>query len=344
VTILSDVAAVVVAAFVAVLSVVLSMLAMILIAHLTTATWFGAFRARAERVVSALPALSAVGMLIVVPLVIVLSRPAVVATPVANPARQWFMAPWFIALRALVYWIVWLAISAALRTARRMESQGDIAAAARRVRVTSCAGLLALAVTMTFASFDWMMSLTAGWWSTIYGIGWFAGGMVGALSMLALPLEKWWPDPASPPIGVDQRRALGKLLLTFILFWLYTGFAQYIVMWSADIPREIVWYIPRTRGGWGIVALALVVVGGAIPFLALVSGKVRQSAPWLAALGALLLVVHGLDSYWLVIPGLVPFRWWMALLSLPATIAVAAPVVVASREGPRHGPRDRSIE
>jgi hypothetical protein len=327
-TMLMSVAAAFVAAYVAVLSVVLCMLALILIAHLTTATWFGGFRTRAERVVASMPALAALGIVVIVPLVIVLSRPA---NAVANPARQSFMAPWFLALRAVVYWTVWLAIGAALRAARRAELQGDIAKAAHRVRVTSCAGLVALALTMTFASFDWMMSLTPGWWSTIFGIYWFGGGMVGALSTLALSSGGWWRDRAAPPVDSGQRRALGKLLLTFVLFWLYAGYAQYIVIWSADIPREVVWYIPRMRGGWGAVALTLLVAGGALPLLALVRSQARESASWLAALSGVLLVVHYLDNYWLVVPGLVAFHWWMTIISAAALAVVVAPAAFLAR-------------
>jgi hypothetical protein len=178
---------------------------------------------------------------------------------------------------------------------------------------------------MTFASFDWMMSLTPEWYSTVYGVYWFGGGMVGALALLAMLARR----PAFVAT-VDELHALGKLLLTFVMFWVYAAFAQYIVIWSGDIPREVTWYVVRNRGGWGGLALVLLLGSVALPFLLLLLLRVKRSGVLLGALGALLLAFHYVDTYWLVMPGLVPVTWWTVPVSLAALASVAVVVVAAS--------------
>jgi len=183
---------------------------------------------------------------------------------------------------------------------------------------------------MTFAAFDWMMSLTPDWSSTIYGVIWFAGGMVGALALLAVLA---WHSTDQVTYDFD---ALGKLLLTFILFWLYTGFAQYIVIWSGGLPREVTWYVARTRGGWGALASVLLFAGFAFPFLLLIVRVIRQSAAFASAIGVALLVVHYLDTLWIVVPGLISATWWSLVLAVAALVVVLTIVIgTASMHGRR---------
>src|SRR5262249_14353672 len=160
----------------------------------------------------------------------------------------------FVVARAVVYWVTWLV------TARALRALGP------RSRVVASVGLVALALTMTFASFDWIMSLSPRWYSTIYGVYWFAGGMVGALSLLALVARRASRN-VDEGIPRDRWHSLGKLLCTFVLFWAYIGFSQYIVIWSGNLPVEVTWYSSRTHGGWGSVALAIVFGAGAVPFV-----------------------------------------------------------------------------
>jgi hypothetical protein len=126
-------------------------------------------------------------------------------------------------------------------------------------------------------------------------------------------------------------QSLGKLLLTFVLFWLYIAFAQYIVIWSGDLPREVTWYVPRTRGAWAGLALVLLLGMFVLPFLALIVRAVKRSGAALAALGALLLVLHWADTYWMVMPDLVGVSWWTVIVAVAmAVIVVEATVVFAA--------------
>jgi hypothetical protein len=185
---------------------------------------------------------------------------------------------------------------------------------------------------MTFASFDWMMSLVPGWSSTVYSIYWFAGGVTASLGLLAA--LSWWSHRRS---GTEHDRAspaLANLTLTFVLFWLYAGFSQYIVMWSANLPSEVGWYVARTAGGWGVTAWALIVLGGAIPFLALLTGRIKRGGPMLALVGATILAMHVVDTYWLLVPGIAVMTGPTILLGLVLLPLILAPTVAIARLRP----------
>lgn len=311
-------------AYAASVSVALGMLAMIMIAHLTTATWFRPFRARADLVVASLPILAGFGVLVLV------AMPALypwIGAPA--PARLYLNAPFFVG-RWIIYWATWLITAYALRTARRLEAAGNLVAAAHRYRIVSCAGLVALGVTMTFAAFDWMMSLTPGWASTMYGVYWFAGGLLGALSLLALLASVESVRFGFEPVSDDDLHSLGKLLTTFVLFWLYIGFSQYIVMWSGNIPREISWYVLRTRGGWAAIAALLIFGNFVFPFLLLLFRAVKRNRRAIMVIGVGLLMLHYLDTFWVVTPGVISIRLWTIIVAIALVLLVVGVGVVAT--------------
>ncbi|MGH7615907.1 MAG: hypothetical protein ACREPM_01625 [Gemmatimonadaceae bacterium] len=313
-----ELAATFLVAYVAMVSVALGTLALVLIAHLTTATWFRPFLPRAYLVLRSLPFLAAIGaiQLIVLPTL----YPWV---GVGARAHAYLNAPFFV-VRWVVYWAAWITISRSVLAAQRLQDAGETARAAHHFRRTASAGLVVLGLTMTFAAFDWMMSLTPDWASTIYGVYWFAGGMLSALALLAMLAHR--SDARWPAVSSDDVHSLGKLLTTFVLFWLYIGFAQYIVIWSGDLPSEITWYVARTHGGWGALAGVLLAGNFVFPFLLLLLRAVKRSATLLAMIGAMMLGLHYLDTFWVVMPGLVPVRWWTAIVSASvlALLCIAA--------------------
>jgi len=224
-------------------------------------------------------------------------------------------------VRAVAYWVTWVALAELLRRASlRQDAAPDDASAralARRMRVVSAAGLPALALTLTFAAFDWMMSLSPTWSSTLYGVYAFAGDGVGALALLALA--------ARTSLGVEQRHALAKLLFTFVLFWAYVAYSQYVVVWSGDLPHEVLWYVARLRGGWRALAALLVAGHFVLPALLLLLRAVKRSAFALAAVGAWLLAMHYVDVYWLLLPELSPGRLavhWLDAAALALVVGV----------------------
>jgi ABC-type multidrug transport system fused ATPase/permease subunit len=330
-------------AYVACVSVVLGALALVMIARVTAATWFVVLRRQAEQVAAVLPALAVLFIPVIVGVRVLYpwaatdggaQQSAAVRAAIAGKAA-YLNVPFF-AVRAVIFWAVWVALGELLRRASLAEDRGESAALERRTYILSALGLPAFALTMSFASFDWMMSLTPAWYSTIYGVDYFAGGMVGGLALLALLIVRGRRRGELPgAVGSEHMHALAKLLLTFVLFWVYIGFSQFIVIWSAEIPAETTWYIARTHSGWWTLGVVLIAGHFALPFCALLIRAVKRSIVTMAALGGFLLVMHYLDIYWIVMPDAAPrgASYWLDAGALLFVAGVSSLSWAARRTG-----------
>jgi len=298
-------------AYAYVLSFALGALLFLMIQHTIAATWSIVLHRTAEAVAATLPLLT----LLFVP--VLLAWPWLfpwqgdAAGPTAGPTarlpaelRPGYLALPFAALRAAACFAVWNAAALLLhRWSLRQQTGGDPAALAHRQRVLSAAGLPLVAFTVTLASFDWLMSLTPGWASTIFGVYYFAGAMVGILALIAVAAPRLEREGyLAGIITVSHYHALGKLLFTFLLFWAYIAFAQLLLIWIADLPREATWFVARTAGSWAAVSGLIVVGHFLLPFFALLSRELKRRPAALAAVGAWLLVMHFVDVYWIVLP------------------------------------------
>jgi hypothetical protein len=327
-------------AYMASLAVVLGALAMVMIARVTAATWFVVLRRQAEQVVATLPvfALLFIPVLVAVHVLYPWAQPTNTLAPELRDAihvkAAYLNVPFFI-VRSVIYWLTWIVLGETLRHTSLAQDQHDAPTVERRLYVTSAVGLIAFSLTVSFAAFDWMMSLAPAWYSTIYGIYYFAGGMVGGLALLALLAARGrWRGELPEAVGAEHMHALAKLLLTFVLFWIYIGFAQLIVIWSAEIPAETTWYVARMRGSFGALGVVLLFGHFALPFCALVVRAVRRAVPAMALIGAWLLVMHYLDIYWVVMPDASRERgtgFWLDATAVVLIVGIAALAWAARR-------------
>ncbi|HET7563830.1 MAG TPA: hypothetical protein VFJ96_02460 [Gemmatimonadaceae bacterium] len=293
-------------------SLALGALLLVMIGHVTNATWFVVFRRITENAAATFP----IFILLFVPLLLGLGAlypwagslsalPAELQTKILAK-RAYLNVPFFI-VRAFIYFVIWTGFSLWLRRASIRQDRDPSNGPWRLQRRIAAGGLPPVALALTFASFDWLMSLSPAWWSSIYGVYYFAGAMVGALGMVAVLAfacqRAGLLDYLAAP---EHYGALGKLLLTFVIFWAYIAFAQYLIIWIADIPAEASWYLVRTRGGWAVLGIVVLVGQFAIPFLLLLFRALKRRPLVMAVLGVWLLVMHYLDIYWLVMPSLFP--------------------------------------
>jgi hypothetical protein len=175
-------------------------------------------------------------------------------------------------------------------------------------------------LTLTFAGFDWLMSLQPHWYSTIFGIYVFAGGFASALAALALltlALQK--AGVVKSVSTVEHRHDIGKLLFAFTVFYAYISFSQYFLIWYANIPEETIFYAQRWVGGWKAASLVLVFGHFVIPFALLLSRAGKRSPLVLGLAAGVILFSHWADMYWLVMPVLdaaTPRLSWVDLAGL----------------------------
>ena len=209
----------------------------------------------------------------------------------------------FFYVRAVVFFVVWAGLSFFYwSNSRKQDESGDPKLTLRMQNAAPPAVLL-FGLSLTFAAFDWLMSLDPHWYSTIFGVYIFAGGATSSLSVLsilAVQMEK--KGMLQGIITVEHRHDIGKLLFGFTVFWAYIAFSQFILIWYANIPEETIFYKHRWEGSWAVVSILLLAGHFIVPFLALISRDAKRNPQMLSAVAVLLLVMHYVDIYWLVMP------------------------------------------
>jgi hypothetical protein len=236
--------------------------------------------------------------------------------------RPYLNVPFF-ALRAILFFGVWGGLSWFFwRRSLQQDGSGDPELTLRMERI-SYPALLLFAITITFASFDWLMSLTPHWFSTIFGVYYFGGAVVGFLSVTILALlALQGSGRLSSTVNTEHYHELGKLLFGFVIFWGYIAFSQYMLIWYANIPEETMWYLPRQQGPWITVSLLLLVGHLFVPFFGLMSRHVKRNRAMLGFWAGWLLVLHWLDVYYLVMPEVESEGLPLGLIDLGCVVGV----------------------
>ena len=223
-----------------------------------------------------------------------------------DPILQWkqpYLNTPFFLVRAAIYFAVWNAVAFFLnKWSVEQDATGD-PTIPRKMQLLSAGGLLAYGLTITFASFDWLMSLEPHWYSTMYGVLVMGGQALSAMAFSIVVLA-WLVRraPFNELITANHFHDLGNLMMGFTMLWAYFAFSQYLIVWAANIPEETEWYLHRTAHGWQYIALMLVVFHFAVPFLVLLSRAIKRNAETVARVAAGILVMRFFDLYWLSAP------------------------------------------
>jgi hypothetical protein len=230
--------------------------------------------------------------------------------------------PFFLA-RAGLYFACWSGIALLYyRHSRAQDATGDPRVSARLRRLAGPA-IIVLALTQTFASVDWIMSLAPHWYSTIFGVYFFAGSFVGFIALLSLAaVAMRRAGLLATVISAEHLHDIGKLLFAFTAFWAYIAFSQFFLVWYANLPEETIWYKARLEGSWKAVSILLMVGHFAAPFFFLMGRAVKRRGWTLAIGGAWLLAMHFVDLYWQIMPTLHPHGVRVSALDVAAFVAV----------------------
>ena len=226
------------------------------------------------------------------------------AKPPIEQLKGAYLNPMFFSIRAIAYFLIWGAMGAFfLKTSLKQDDSGDVSLT-KRMQALSAPLLILFAVTIVFSSFDFEMSLSPLWFSTMFPVYFFAGAFMSGL--ITITLTAMWLQKngrVTDEITTEHYHDLGKLTFGFVVFWGYIAFSQFLLIWYANIPEETFWYDYRINTtGWGIWSLILVVGHLFIPFLAIMGRTARRNRTFLAGAGIFLLVMHWVDHYWLIMP------------------------------------------
>jgi len=203
----------------------------------------------------------------------------------------------FIVLWSLFYWVM-------MRNSRKQDETKDQTLTKKNIRLAAVF-IPVFALSLTFTAIDFMMSLAPNWFSTIFGVYYFAGTVVAALAAITIAVillkEKGY---FSPWITDDHLFSLGALLFAFINFWAYIAFSQFLLIWYADLPEETFWFLTRWNGGWIFFSLLLIIVHFAVPYFALLTQPSKKNPKILKFIAVWLLFAHLLDLFWLIMPNM----------------------------------------
>jgi hypothetical protein len=216
--------------------------------------------------------------------------------------------------RTAVYFLIFIVIAGRLFSwSTKQDETGNIDLT-RKQRKLGTGALPLIALVFTFAAFDWLMSLNPLWFSTIFGVYYFAGSLVSVFSILAIAISRArGKNLFGDYVSVEHTHNVGKLMLSFTAFWGYIAFSQFMLIWIANLPEEIPFFAVRLRGEWAAIGVVLIFGQFFIPFGALLSRSLKRDPRKLAGVALWIIAIHFVDIYWLILPTLSPeslgFHW-----------------------------------
>lgn len=291
------------------LGISLGAMVFVMILHQTNAGWSALVRRQVEHLMKIiwLPALLSLPVLLSV--FIAPGKlwkwmdPSYVAGDVVYEKKEAYLNVPFFVIRFVFYFAIWLWLSAKLYGySRRQDETGDkwLSAKARRM---SSYGLLLFAITSAFAGIDWLMTLDYHWFSTMFGVYFFAGNIAAALGVVVLVLLALRrAGRLQGLVTVEHFHDLAKLMFGFTVFWAYIGFSQYFLIWYGNIPEETAWFVRRREDGWMAYSIWLVIGRFIAPFLILMPRPCRRNLRIVGVMAALMVFMHIFDLFWMVRP------------------------------------------
>ncbi len=214
----------------------------------------------------------------------------------------YFNTPFLLA-RLAVYFGVWIAYATAMRRWSLKQDAVGGAALTRTMQWWAPSGVVLLGVTSTFFAFDILMSLQYSWFSTIYGVYFWVGGLRGSLSscvLIVLGLRA--AGYLRQTITMEHLHDVAKLMFGFTVFWAYIAFAQYFLIWYGNVPEETQFYLLRRNGDWYTLSILLPILYFVVPFFVLLPRAHKRNPQWLAFAAAWILAMHAYDLYWQILP------------------------------------------
>ncbi|MEM6553044.1 MAG: hypothetical protein AAF750_13085 [Planctomycetota bacterium] len=243
--------------------------------------------------------------------------------PYFTKKKQPYLSWWFYCLRIVFYFAVWIAIARYYFGKSKLQDElGNDAVGPTNDRERRAPlAVLLFGLTITFAAFDLMMSLDPAWYSTIFGVYYFAGCFLTANCTIVITLRIMQKLGYLKTVGVDHYHDLGKLMFAFTFFWAYIAFSQYMLLWYASFPETVYWFelrgfstvitqgaldesiaAPQTGSGWSWLGFSLLFLKFIFPFCFLLSAHVKRNLRALTFIAVWIIVMQYVDLYWLVMP------------------------------------------
>jgi hypothetical protein len=282
----------------------LGSLALLMVIHLTGGAWGVVIRRLLEAATRTIPVMA----VLFIPIIFGMghlyhwSLPEASTDPLIAEKAAYLNTPFFIG-RQVFYWVVWSTLAILLnRWSAEQDRTGDPALVAKFSKLSG-GGLVLHGLILTFAMVDWVMSLNAHWFSTIWGMLFLVGQGLSALAfaIVILIMLAQYP-PLNRLVSAHHLHDLGKLLFAFLMLWAYLSFSQFLIIWSANTAEEIPHYLARMTNGYQWLGVGLIVLHFAVPYALLLSRDIKRDTGRLRAIAAWLVFIRIIDYFWYVAP------------------------------------------
>ena len=214
-------------------------------------------------------------------------------------------------IRAAIYFAIWIGLMFFLRKWSLRQDQtpnpNEAQTWMQKAQNLSGPGFMIYGLAVTFAGIDWVMSLDAEWFSTIFGLLTIAGqGVLSIAFLIAICVILSKYEPMSHVLKPKHFHDLGKLQLATVMVWAYFSFSQLLIIWAGNLPEEIPWYLRRFQPNtpWRYIGIALILLQFALPFLLLLSRDLKRRSRQLIFVAALLICMRLVDLIWVIAPEL----------------------------------------
>jgi hypothetical protein len=294
--------------FMLILGLTLGSLGLLMLQHLTGGHWGVVIRRSLESAVRTLPLI----VVFFLPIVFFgmkylygawLDPGELQKEPLSKFQQAYLTAGWF-QVRAVIYFAIWLLLMFLfLRWSKEQDANREDRTLRRRLVMFAGPGIILYVFAMSFAAIDWVMSLSPHWASTIYGFLFVAGQLISSMAfMIAIVVLLSQTEPFSSVLQKRHLHDLGKLLLAFVMLWAYFDFSQLLIIWSGNQPEEISFYRTRLYGGWGVVAVLVLIFHFFVPFFLLLSRDLKRNAKVLPKIALWLIFMRLVDLFWMTRP------------------------------------------
>ena len=236
--------------------------------------------------------------------------------PIIAGKEGYLNVPFFI-IRTLAYLVIWAGAAYLLR---RNSLREDALPAGQNLfftqRKLAATFVVLYAVTSSTSAWDWVMSIDAHWFSTLFGWYTFAGMFVTAMTVLNLLVMYLRINNHLPWINANHQHDLGKFMFAFSVFWTYLWFSQYMLIWYSNIPEEVTYYLPRFKGEYKPLFVAMVAMNFIFPILVLMSRDAKRIFGFIGLAAFFVLAGHWLDHYIMIMPGAVGYDYGFGFAEL----------------------------
>jgi len=280
-------------------------LALLMIHHLVSGRWGFVIQRPVEAAARTMPLFA----LLFIPVVLCMhelyewTHLEVVAQDRVLSGKAGYLNEKFFLIRAAIYFVVWTGLAFTISSWSNKLDHTEDAETVKKIRALSAIGIVAFAITMTFASFDWVMSLEPHWFSSIYGALFMVGQGLATfafMSMMAAYMGK--REPLHGVITPRQYHDVGNMMFAFTILWTYMSFSQFIIIWSGNLPEETFWYLDRGGPGWLPVSFILAACNFVLPFVFMLIANNKRNPDRLKKIAFWVFTVRAIDYYWQIAP------------------------------------------